>query len=86
MLVSPSSSSLIYSIYIYLQQKPVENIKHDFRNIYLQKKHFIYLFIYLIIEGLYVNRSGSPQGFSQVHISHKLKTIQNMHIAWKQNI
>ena len=26
------------------------------------------------------NRTGSPQGFSQVQISHKLNTIQNIHI------
>ena len=34
----------------------------------------LYLFIYLFIEGVYspVNRTGSPQGFSQVQISHKL--------------
>ena len=27
-----------------------------------------------------VNRTGSPQGCPQVQISHKLNTIQNMHI------
>ena len=42
----------------------------------------------LFIEGLYcyspVNRTGSLQGFSQVQISHKLNTIQNMHTSsWK---
>ena len=38
-------------------------------------------FIDLFIEGLYspVNRTWSPQGFSQVQMSHKLNTIQNMH-------
>ena len=40
----------------------------------------IYLtLIYLFIEGLY--STGSPQGFSQVQISHKLNVIQNMHIT-----
>ena len=28
-----------------------------------------------------VNRTGSPQGLSQVQISHKLNTIQIMHIT-----
>ena len=30
-----------------------------------------------------VNRTGSPQCFSQFQISHKLNTIQNMHIIYK---
>ena len=44
--------------------------------------------IYLFIEGLYVsnstiNRTGSPQGFSQVQISHKLSNTikKNLHIT-----
>ena len=42
--------------------------------------------IYLFIEGLIlsyspINRTGSPQGFSQVQISYKLNTLQNMHIT-----
>ena len=39
------------------------------------------LFIYLLMAYGPVNRSGSPQGFSRVQISHKLNTIQNMHIT-----
>ena len=37
---------------------------------------FIYLFIYLLTA-----QGRSPQGFSQVQISHKSRTIQNMHIC-----
>ena len=37
--------------------------------------------IYLLKAHNPVNRTGSPQGFSQVQSSHKLNTIQNMHIA-----
>ena len=33
-----------------------------------------------------VNRTGSPQCFSQFQISHKLNTIQNMHIIYKLKI
>ena len=39
------------------------------------------LLIYLLKAYNPVNRTGSPQGFSQVQISHKLNTIQNMHIT-----
>ena len=44
------------------------------------------LFIYLLIEGLYspINRTVSPQGFPQVQISQKLKTLQNMHIIYER--
>ena len=35
----------------------------------------MYLFIYLLNTYSPVNRTGSPQGFSQVHIKHKLNTI-----------
>ena len=38
---------------------------------------FIYLFIDLLKAYRPVNRTGSPQGFSQVQISHKLNTIQD---------
>ena len=38
---------------------------------------------YLFIETP-VNFSGSPQGFLQVRISHKLNAIQNMHIIYKR--
>ena len=31
-----------------------------------------------------VNRTGSPQGFSQIKISHKLNTIQNVHVIYKR--
>ena len=34
---------------------------------------------YLFIEGP-VNRTGAPQGFSLIQISHKLNTVQNTHI------
>ena len=42
----------------------------------------IYLFIYLFIKAYSpVNRTGSPQGFSQVQILHKLnKKAINMHV------
>ena len=39
----------------------------------------IYLFIYLLKAYSPVSRTGSPQGFSQDQILHKLNTIQNMH-------
>ena len=38
----------------------------------------IYLFVFLLKQ---VNRTGSPQGFLQVQIYHKLNTIQNMHMT-----
>ena len=46
----------------------------------------IYLFIDLLKAYTYtsyspVNRTGSPRGFSQGQISHKLNTMQNMHIT-----
>ena len=37
--------------------------------------------IYLLKACSPVKRTGSPQGFSTVQISHKLNTIQNMHIT-----
>ena len=37
--------------------------------------------IYLSMAYSPVNHTGSPQGFSQVPISHKLNTLQNMHIT-----
>ena len=47
-----------------------------------QTTHEVHLFIYLLKAYSLVNRTGSPQGFSQVQISHKLNTIQNMHITY----
>ena len=37
---------------------------------------FIYLFIYLSRAYSPVNRTGSPQDFSLIHILHKLNTMQ----------
>ena len=42
--------------------------------------------MYLLIEGVYCiahSTAQSPQGFSQIQISHKLNTIQNMKILYK---
>ena len=42
------------------------------------------LLIYLLKDFGPVNRIGLPQGFSQVQLSHKLNTVQNMHIIKKK--
>ena len=47
------------------------------------------IFIYLFIEGYTynpINHTGSPQGLSQVQISHKLNIIQNKHIIIYINV
>ena len=44
--------------------------------------HVLVPFIYLLKSYSPVNHTGSPQGFSQVQIPHKLNTIQNMHIIY----
>ena len=43
--------------------------------------YYYYYYYYLLKACSPVSRTGSPQGFSQVQISHKLNTIQNMHIT-----
>ena len=42
------------------------------------------LFIYLLNAYSLVSRTGSPQGFSQIQISHKMNTIQNMHSIYNR--
>ena len=41
--------------------------------------------IYLLMAYSPVNRTGLPQGFSQVQIAHKLNTIQNTHYIYIVN-